>query len=145
MSWYGPANGSLAGDRMRRIIATLVLAVCLLGCSGPKADQVPLVTIETPQGMTCCWLFYAVVDVVADPTTGTPTFKDSGLPMRWPRGYTAWRAGSEVKVMDGGGNVVLTTGSRYRIEPLVLAPDQANWVVGSAKPCPDCKLDSGPE
>jgi hypothetical protein len=134
---------------VRRIVATLVLALGFLGCSErPKAEQVPLVTVELQQP-SCCWLFYAVVDVVADPEFGT-VVKGSGVPLRWPTGYTGWRAGTEIKVMDAGGNVVLTTGSRYRIEPEtdysgVLPPDLADWVIGSARPCPGCMLESGPE
>ena len=132
---------------MRPIIATLVLALSLLGCSGSKAaEQVPLVTVET-QGIGVCLIYY-VVDVVADPIFGT-TVKGSGLPLKWPSGYTAWRAGSEVKVMDRRGNVVLTTGARYRFEPVCSgngSPESdPNWIVATVKPCPGCKLETGLE
>jgi hypothetical protein len=128
---------------MRRVATALALALCLLGCSG--GEQVPLITVEpVPPG--CCLLLYAVVDVVADPSTGTPTIKGNGLPLKWPMGYTAWRVGSEVQVLDGAGSVVLTTGSRYRIEPtyeLDTTQDQSTWVVGDVKPCADCELGGG--
>jgi hypothetical protein len=91
-------------------------------------------------------LLYAVVDVVANPTTGTPTIKGSGVPLRWPTGYTAWRVGSEVEVIDAAGSVVLTTGSRYRLEPtyeLDTTQDLSTWVVGAVRPCPDCALGGG--
>lgn len=105
----------------------------------------PLTTVE-PVAPGCCLLLYAVVDVVADPTTGTPTVKDSGVPLKWPTGYTAWRVGSEVEVLDGAGAVVLTTGNRYRIEPtyeLDTIDDLSTWVVGAVKPCADCALGGG--
>jgi hypothetical protein len=58
-----------------------------------------------------------VVDVVADPQTGTPIIELGGRTMRWPNGYTAWRFGSETEVLDGSGKRVLVTGHRYRIFP----------------------------
>jgi hypothetical protein len=121
-----------------------VLALCLLGCRS-SSDQVPLNTVET-QALDSCILLYEVVDVVADPTSGT-VIKGGGWPLRWPRGYTAWRAGSEVEVMDGDGRVVLTTGGRYRIGPALInanfSPPINEWVVGCIDPCPDCELGNG--
>jgi hypothetical protein len=38
------------------------------------------------------------------------------MPVMWPPGSTARRAGSEVEVLDKQGSVVARTGSRYLIE-----------------------------
>jgi hypothetical protein len=131
---------------MRRVIATLGLALCALGCGSttPRAAQVPLPTDETvaAYGQSCI-LMHQVVDVTADPTTGTPVLTHVGQ-VRWPKGFTAWRVGSEVEVLDSSGNVVLTTGSRYWVCPSVSPNyDWTSWVVGMVKPCPDCALGPG--
>lgn len=137
---------------MRRVACTLALALCVLGCSAragaaptgalPSSlgDQVPLITVEASDGN--CMLSYSVIDVVGDPTLGTVN-KDGGKPLTWPRGYTARSAGLEVEVLDPEGNVVLKTGSRYRISPIFNADGEA-VAVCAPQPCPDCKLGDGP-
>ncbi len=136
---YGPAHRSLSGLAAVRITAVLALALGLAGCGllTPRGEQVPLITVET---QACCYLMYSVVDVVADPTFGT-AIKGSGAPLRWPTGYTAWRAGTEVEIRDPAGRVVLTTGGRYWTSPTEYMPE---WVVGMVRPCPDCELGGGP-
>jgi hypothetical protein len=123
---------------MRRVTATVALALCLLGCSGSRGEQVPLTTDATvtayAQG---CILMHEVVDVTADPTTGTPVLKGGNVDVRWPKGFTAWRAGNEVEVLDGSGRVVLRTGARYSICP---SEYLSGWVVGMVRLCPDCRL-----
>ncbi len=119
---------------MRRITATLALALCVLGC-GPTGEQVPLTTLE---GQTCCLLSYEVVDLVAHPTHGVVS-KGSDQPYRWQAGYTAWRVGSEVEVRDASGWVVLRTPGRFRI-----VPTWPDWAVGEIAPCPSCELGGGP-
>jgi hypothetical protein len=82
---------------------------------------------------------HVVVDVTADPTTGTPVFNNGDsedVEVRWPNGFTAWRDGNEVAVLDGSRRVVMRTGARYWICPQTLS----GWVVGMVKPCPDCPL-----
>ena len=109
---------------MRRVAIGLGLALSLLGCSGPaptpaptRGAQVALLTDELSGYAT---FVNVVIDVVADPETGTPIIELHGAPMRWPTGYTAWRVGSETEVLDPNGNRVMVTGQRYRIYP---APD----------------------
>ena len=121
---------------MRHVIAAVMLALCFAGCGAPSGGQVPIRTVE---GQTCCWLSYLVVDVVADPTTGTPTDKATGRPVTWPAGYTAWRAGPETEVRDAAGNVVLITGGRYWTTPTM--PD---WAIGQVRRCSECELGGGP-
>ena len=128
---------------MRRIAATLALALCVLGCSGSRGEQVPLIT--EGGGGDGCVLLYEVVDVIADPTFGT-VIKGGGWPLRWPTGYTAWGVGTEVEVLDRSGKVMLRTGGRYRIGPVndgTYSTPQPEWVVGCIDPCPDCELGSG--
>ena len=84
-----------------------------------------------------CVLMHEVADVTADPTTGTPVLKGGDIPVRWPKGFTAWRAGNEVEVLDASGRFVLRTGARYSICP---SEYLSGWIVGMVKPCPDCPL-----
>jgi hypothetical protein len=124
---------------MRRIIATFVLTLSLLGCAASRGAQVPLVTDETvttyAQG---CILMHEVVDVTADPTTGTPVLTGGDHEVRWPKGFTAWRVGSGVEVLDASGGLILTTGARYSICPAEYLSGW--WVPGGVTPCPDCPL-----
>jgi hypothetical protein len=123
---------------MHRVTATLALAVCLLGCSSSGGEQVPLPTDEkvTSFGRGCI-LMHQVVDVIADPTSGTPVIEAGGGPVRWPKGFTAWRVGTEVDVVDARGAVVLRTGARYSVCP---SEYLSGWVIGMVESCPDCEL-----
>jgi hypothetical protein len=145
---------------MRRSAIGLGLALSLFGCAAPtptpaptRAAQVALLTAEQ-SGYSS--FFNVVMDVVADPETGTPIIELNGAPMRWPTGYTAWRVGSETEVLDANGNRVLVTGQRYRFYPspdlLGSEPEPGRYIPGpyriiaSVEPCtPDlfgttCKL-----
>ena len=130
---------------MRRVITTLALALCLLlGCSTTRDEQVPLITSENDSG-GACWLMHETADVIADPTSGTPTLK-AGTPLKWPTGYTARRAGTAVEVVDSAGNVVLTTGRRYELAPTPasdFSEPLSEWVIGCVTPCPECALGWG--
>jgi hypothetical protein len=121
---------------MRRIAIGFGLALLLLGCSvsvptpaPSRGSQVPLLTVDTDDN---CFLRHRIVDVIADPETGTPT-DPSGEPFRWLKGFTAWRVGSEVVVLDREGRTVLTTGGRYWMCPALTSPVE---VVGAVVPCP---------
>ena len=122
---------------MRRSATGLALAVSLLGCNGAattpaptRGAQVAILTDEA--GFTS--FVNIVIDVVADPETGTPVLESRGLPMRWPNGFTAWRVGSETEVLDPDGNRVIVTGNRYRFYPgYSPAP---YLVIGYVEPCP---------
>ena len=128
---------------MRRVTAALLLAlaICVVGYGAltQRGAQVPLPTDETAHDGACVLLFQ-VVDVIANPTSGTPSIASTDAPLMWPKGYTAWRVGSEVEVLDATGNSVLTTGGRYWMCPSKYLPQ---WVIGDVKRCPDCKLESG--
>jgi len=114
----------------------------LLGCG---AKQQPLITVDVlfPDSR---WLLFRVLDVAADPAVGTID-EATGEQLKWPLGFTGWHVGPEVEVRDTAGNVVLTTGGRYRISP---ANNGSPWdpetgwsIAGCAKRCPDCELASG--
>jgi hypothetical protein len=123
---------------MRRIPAALALVLCLLGCGAvavptpepTRGEQVPLLTEDGPEGT---YLLRAVIDVVADPETGTPIIQAHGVPMRWRTGFTAWRLGSETEVVDPKGNRVLVTGQRYLFRPSKYDP---YWLIGQVERCP---------
>lgn len=121
---------------MRRAVMVLGLALSLLGCADEaptprpsRGAQVPL--LIDPFTEPSCFLTHRIVDVIADPTTGTPT-DPTGTQFMWLTGFTAWRVGSEVEVLDADGGVVLTTGGRYWMCPASVDP----WVVGAVFPCP---------
>ena len=114
----------------------LGLALSLLGCGlaptpePSRGAQVPLLTSRETGYPT---FVNVVIDVVADPETGTPVLVESdGEPLRWPNGYTAWRVGSQTEVLDTSGNRVLVTGQRYRFYP------GFPWalVIAYVEPCP---------
>jgi hypothetical protein len=130
---------------MRQVAVSLAVGALLLGCGSLRGEQVPLVITDGEVFGDGCVLLYEVVDVIADPTSGT-VVKGGGWPLRWPKGYTGRRVGSEVQVLDPAGNVVLTTGGRYRIGPAndgTYSTPISEWVVGCIDPCPDCELGSG--
>ena len=121
---------------MRGFAIGLGLGVSLLGCSvlTPRGEQVPLLTADEVGGPS---FVNVVIDVIADPETGTPIIEFNGATMhmelRWPTGYTAWRVGSETEVLDPAGNRVMVTGQRYRFFP---GPDYGSepqpgvWIPG---------------
>src|SRR4051794_21734770 len=138
---------------LNRVAIAVALELSLLGC-GPRGagegGPVPLLTVETQTSFGSCVLdLFYVADVIADPTSGTPTDAATGEPFAWPKGFTARRAGPEVEVFNRGGNVVLTTGTRYRMCP---PPDDAGfvwnaarssrggWVIGMVDECRSCEL-----
>ena len=128
----------------RPIAMSLALVLSLFGCAG-VGDSVPLVTDDTEAG-GACWLLHQTVDVVAEPTSGTPVVKGSNASLQWPRGYTAHRAGTEVQVLDESGRLVLTTGGRYELAPTPTTDytePLSKWVIGCVTPCPDCQLGPG--
>lgn len=95
-----------------RIITTLALAFCLLGCGAkpPPGDPIELLTARL--GCYAGGEGGGTALLVADPKYGTSF---SGRPVMWPVGYTARRVGTEVMVLDGDGNVKATTGRTYHI------------------------------
>ena len=118
---------------MHRVIATLALALCLLGCSR-EGEEVALLT-----GEIGCYAggqspSYAGV-LVPDKSHGTRI--DGKGPVMWPVGYTGSRlAGGQVAVLNGSGTVVATTGREYAISPAlhsgggigaIAAPDCYPW------------------
>ena len=125
---------------MRHLATTLALAMCLLGCGPvvPRGEQVPLPTEPGAKGLPGGGvLMHMVIDVVADPITGTPVIATSDGPMRWPEGFTAWRVGSETEVLDTGGNRVLITGARYLFRSRTWT---SYWVLSDVQLCSGCPL-----
>jgi hypothetical protein len=138
---------------LRRGIAALAVALFLVGCgSDPRTGQpVQLITVETqPRFGSCVLDLFYVADIVADATTGTPVDAATGEAFAWPKGFTARRAGSEVEVFDRAGNLVLTTGRRYRVCPaadetrpgsgLAAQSSRGAWVIGMVDACVRCEL-----
>src|SRR5262245_51550490 len=107
-------------------------------------------TVESQTGSACVLDLFDVADVIADPTSGTPTNAATGEALAWPNGFTARRAGSDVAVLNSEGTIVLTTGRRYRMCPAAdstkpgsgLAARQpgGGWVIGEVKECDGCEL-----
>ena len=133
---------------MRRAAASLALALCLLGC-GTKVlpwDRVDLLPdtadgyIVEPDGnmLIGCWLHVEERsdELIADSTSGTAIKYGDGtiVPAKWPPGYTGRWVGSEVEVLDRAGNVVATTGRRYRFDWVSNAGRQFGDVICQAVP-----------
>ena len=135
---YRPAGTSVLGSTkavvfggcMRRIGTSLALALCLLGCTfGPKM-------LTGSMGL-CGWAGPGPViegPLLPDPVAGIAIkveSADSGysyglppigsiVPVMWPPGFTGHRlSGGEIEVRNNGGEVVATTGNRYRLAPPV--------------------------
>ena len=115
---------------MKRVAATLVVALVLVGCGmlppGPvhlltpgPADQIIGSSVYNTYGPDGCVSMPHAGDLVADATYGTAFIATGGaaatpLPVVWRRGFTGRRSGSEVQVVDPQGNVVAVTGHAYR-------------------------------
>ena len=124
-----------------RGIAAPALALCLLGCAPEAVNTAETVTLLTGGSEGCYpgpgpW---AGGQLLADPPSGTAIEVDSSgsgysphiglpigsiVPVMWPTGYTARRAGTEVEVLNLDGEVVATTGRRVLLGemPLVHPP-----------------------
>jgi hypothetical protein len=124
---------AIADRRSGRITAAAVAASFLVGCLPlhPPGDAVELLvggpsfTVPNERGETGCFTYAVIGDLVVDPTYGTAI--DIGAkyangnpappePVIWPEGFTGRRVGSEVMVLDRGGQVVAITGRVYDIE-----------------------------
>ena len=97
---------------MRRLITTLALGLCLLGCgsAAPRGEPVQLLT-----GVSGCYAGGeqgAAGLLLVDPVHGTSF---NGKPVMWPMGFTGLGVGAEVEVLNSAGKVVATTGRRYFI------------------------------
>jgi len=95
---------------VRRVVAALALALCLLGCQLITAERVQLLT-----GVDSCWAGGETGQkgrLIVDPDYGTSF---DGMPVMWPMGFTGERVGAEIHVRDGAGKVVATTGREYFI------------------------------
>ena len=103
---------------MRRIMTTLALALCLLGCGAVVLpwDRVALRTSDTDTSSECS-LSGRRGELILDAEFGLAwsAGPDDIRPVIWPRGFTGRRVGSEVEVLDRDGNVVATTGREYEI------------------------------
>ena len=90
---------------MRRVAATLALALCLVGCRAePPGEPVVLVTAPAEP----CYAYAREVILLADPTGGLTARYIDGTPwpdepVVWPTGYVGRRDGSAIVVYDGDG------------------------------------------
>ena len=112
----------------------LLLALCVLGCTSQPVE------LHTG-GLAGCYAGMEPIlggQLLADARFGTAIKVDSiqntwqvsmppegrVVPVMWPKGYTARRSSSDVEidVLDEAGNVVATTGQRYRLSRQVAVP-----------------------
>jgi hypothetical protein len=116
---------------MLRVTATLVLTLWLLGCGSlvppaPPGEPVELLTGVMPFDEDECSADGLVAVLLVDPRYGTTMAGAYGqrYPVMWRPGFTGRRVGSEVVVVDPGGNLVAITGQSYRMSgnALVQAP-----------------------
>jgi hypothetical protein len=95
---------------LRRVFATLALALLPLGCA-PTGDPVPLLTGVDPAACYAGGETGMGGLLLVDPEYGTSF---NGRPVMWPVGFSGVRVGHEVVVLDGD-RVVATTGRKYYI------------------------------
>jgi len=88
----------------------LLLAGCGAAPGATRGERVPLLTGDL--GCYAGGEGGPTGPLVAEPQYGTSFL---GKPVLWPTGYTAWRAGSEVEILDLQGRVKAMTGRTYHI------------------------------
>jgi hypothetical protein len=122
----------------RRVITTLVLPLCVLGC-GATLGPVKLLTGGAEECSIRAGSPTSVVGVlIADPQFATAISEDQAnptwpelvgkiVPVIWPSGYTGIRQLSgAIEVLDGTGHRVATTGRR-----VVLHLQYTAWMGGT--------------
>ena len=138
MPW-GPLDRSATEGQVRRAFTILGLALGLVGCiSLPSADSFELAHSKKPADGRlgeCSLGWWTAGKLVVGPSGGTAINVEGGdfaevgdtMPVEWWPKYSGRRVGKEVEVLDPDGNVVATTGRRYRIESAF--PMDAGFVV----------------
>jgi hypothetical protein len=121
---------------MRRLIATLALAMSILGCGSGASDEVGLLT-----GVQACYAGGQSPGdealLVPDADFGT-RFEGRG-PVMWPEGYTGSRLdGGQVAVLNTAGGLVATTGKRYSFSPVPPQAGEAGEVIARVGAVPVC-------
>jgi hypothetical protein len=104
-----------------RDVATLALAMCLVGCDTATrmGEPVQLLTGGQPFDRATCETYFAVNWMIVDPRYGTAVIDSNlnmAIPVMWRPGFTGRRSGSDVVVLDPSGTVVAQTGRGYRIQ-----------------------------
>jgi hypothetical protein len=139
---------------MKRLAATLALALLVLGC-GLLPAPVQLVTGDPLHNG--CFAADVAGLLMVDPTYGTAIVGNNGPSMvrlsdvpvtvAWPPGFTGRRSGSEVEVLDPQGNAVAITGRSYQFWGGYTSagsefpnwpklPTQMIWSCGNVHPLP---------
>ena len=123
---------------MPRATIVIALALSLLGCEdlAPRpVESFDLVHSREPadgRSGGCSLGWWTAGRLVIDEAGGTSVVVEDGdfatpgarLKVLWWPKYTGRRVGNEVEVLDPDGNVVATTGRKYRIEAgFPFAPD----------------------
>jgi hypothetical protein len=126
-------------------ILTIGIALLFLGCAHQATtrqpslgEQVPLLTghlVGASGAGTGCYLNFMVGILNKDETYGTTMAYGEDvpqLPLMWPIGYTGYRVGSEIAVVDETGRVRAITGNRYTLMPAAANNDQIEPAVPGA-------------
>jgi hypothetical protein len=109
-------------------MATLALALLLMGCQGVSGERVDLLTGVDANGCYAGGEGGPTAPLTVDAKYGTSF---GGKPMMWPDGYTARRAGAEVVVLNSSGKVVATTRRLYHISAGVVSSPERRQLVQS--------------
>jgi hypothetical protein len=98
---------------MRRVFASLALALSLVGCSAGLGFPTTLLTGSDPNACYAGGEQHVEGQLLVDEEYGTSL---DGRPVIWPVGYSGVRLfWGEVQVLDPAGKVVATTGKRYQL------------------------------
>jgi hypothetical protein len=135
---------------MRRLAGVVALAMCLGGCGAVPPFPPGAFELAHSQKPTdgrngeCSLGWWTAGRLVVDGSRGTSIVVERGdvaspgaevQVLWWPR-YTARRVGNEAEVLDPDGNVVATTGRRYRIELAFPMQEDGGFVVCASQVTP---------
>jgi hypothetical protein len=122
---------------MRRVAATLALALCLLGCRAEVPVRFPIgMDVYYTGGGGCTASSYLVGRLVIDHDR-LVLRDDQGVmtELTWRGSYRARMAGDEVEIVDGW-TVVATSGRRYKIGGNWGFPGDTFWACAEVIPQP---------
>ena len=121
---------------MRQLIATLVLALSLIGCGFARPD-VQFVQ-DLNDNKHCSPERFVVGQLVARPGLAIQDHQGVLTPLTWPSSYSLrWSPGlltGQIDVLDDAGTVLATVGQRYKIGGMDFIGNGTFWACADVIP-----------
>jgi len=121
---------------MRQLIATLVLALSLIGCGFARPD-VQFVQ-DLNDNKHCSPERFVVGQLVASPGLAIQDHQGVLTPLTWPSSYSLrWSPGlltGQIDVLDDAGTVLATVGQRYKIGGMDFIGNGTFWACADVIP-----------